>query len=261
MIRLRDKEQATTWRLSVVLLAAALVAACGGGTAIAAAKPSVPPGPVTKYRNMLAGQTAGAPIDLIQSILYFSPGAASVVHVHKSSNLATVLQGQVTVKMPLGDKTAWAGDALVEPLNQTVQAVNTGSGEAMVLVAFPVPHGGKATAPLAGQPAPATPNKTLYTFTLDSPSITGGYSLVQQVLDFAPGAQTPKHRHGGPGVITVIQGQVTLNRDGVEKTYQAGDSFSETPGQTLQAYNRSTTELIVAATYLLPDGGQLTTNL
>ena len=64
MIRLRDKEQATTWRLSVVLLAAALVAACGGGTAIAAAKPSVPPGPVTKYRNMLAGQTAGAPIDL-----------------------------------------------------------------------------------------------------------------------------------------------------------------------------------------------------
>ena len=62
-------------------------------------------------------------------------------------------------------------------------------------------------------------------------------------------------------MITVIQGQVTLNRDGVEKTYQAGDSFSETPGQTLQAYNRSTTELIVAATYLLPDGGQLTTNL
>jgi len=206
MIRLRDKEQATTWRLSVVLLAAALVAACGGGTAIAAAKPSLPPGPVTKYRNMLAGQTAGAPIDLIQSILYFSPGAASVVHVHKSSNLATVLQGQVTVKMPSGDKAASAGDALVEPLNQTVQAVNTGSGEAMVLVAFPVPHGGKATAPVAGQAAPATPNKTLYTYTFDLPSITGGYSLVQQVLDFrtrCPNAEAPPRRarrnHGDPG--------------------------------------------------------------
>jgi quercetin dioxygenase-like cupin family protein len=130
-----------------------------------------------------------------------------------------------------------------------------------VLVAFPVPHGGKATAPVAGQPAPTILNKTLYSFTLDSPSVSGGYSLVQQVLTFAPGSQTPKHRHGGPGVITVLQGQVTLNRDGVEKTYTAGESFTETPGQKLQAFNRGSTELMVVATYLLPDGAQLTTNL
>jgi quercetin dioxygenase-like cupin family protein len=62
-------------------------------------------------------------------------------------------------------------------------------------------------------------------------------------------------------VITVLQGQVTLNRDGTEMTYNVGESFSETPGQTLQAFNRGSTELIVAATYLLPDGAQLTTNV
>jgi quercetin dioxygenase-like cupin family protein len=61
-------------------------------------------------------------------------------------------------------------------------------------------------------------------------------------------------------VITVIQGQVTLNSDGAEKTYNVGDSFTETLGQTLQAFNRGSTELIVVATYLLPDGA-LTTNL
>jgi len=128
-------------------------------------------------------------------------------------------------------------------------------------VAFPVPHGGKPTAPVAGKPAPARPNKTLYSFTLVSPGISGGYnSLVQQVLDFAPGSQTLKHHHGGPGVVTVIQGQVALNANGVEKTYNLGDSFTETPGQTLQAFNRGSTELIVVATYLLPDGAQLTTN-
>jgi quercetin dioxygenase-like cupin family protein len=247
--------------LSVLFVAVALVAACGGGTSSAPAKPSPPPGPVTKYRNVLPGQVASAPIDLIQSILDFAPGAASVVHTHTSSNLATVLQGQVTVKMASGDKQASAGEALIEPLNQRVQAFNLGSGEAMVAVAFPVLHGAKPTAPVAGQPAPATPNKTLYTFTLASPNISGGYSLVQQVLDFAPGAQTPKHRDGGPGVITVIQGQVTLSTDGVEKTYNVGDSFSETPGQTLQAFNRGSTELIVVATFVLPDGAQLTTNL
>jgi quercetin dioxygenase-like cupin family protein len=248
-------------RFTVLLVAAALMAACGGGTAAVAAKPSTPPGPVTKYRNALPGQTASAPIDLIQSIIDFGPGAASVVHVHKSPNLATVLQGQVTIRMASGDKRASAGETLIEPLNQPVQALNSGSGEAMVAVAFLVPHGTKPTSPVAGQPTPATPNKTLYTFTLDSPSISGGYSLVQQVLDFAPGSQTLKHRHGGPGVITVLQGQVTLNSDGAEKTYGVGESFIENPGQTLQAFNRGNTELIVVATFVLPDGAQLTTNI
>jgi hypothetical protein len=40
-----------------------------------------------------------------------------------------------------------------------------------------------------------------------------------------------------------------------------GDSFTETPGQILQAFNRGSTQLIVAGTYLLADGAQLTTNL
>jgi quercetin dioxygenase-like cupin family protein len=248
-------------RLTVLLVAAALMAACGAATATVAAKPPAPPGPVTKYRNVLPGQTAAAPIDLIQSVLYFAPGAASAVHTHTSANVGTVLQGQVTVKMASGDKQASAGEMLIEPLNQRVQAFNLGSGEAMVAVAFPVLHGAKPTSSVAGQPAPATPNKTLYTFTLASPAISGGYSMVQQVLDFAPGAQTLKHRHGGPGVITVLQGRVTLNTDGVEKTYSVGESFPETPGQTLQAFNHGTTELIIVATYLLPDGAQLTTNL
>lgn len=248
-------------RLTLVFVAAALLAACGSGAASTAARPSTPPGPVTKYRNMLPGQTAAAPIDLIQTILDFGPGAASVVHKHMSANLATVLEGQITVKTPTGDKQASVGEALVEPLDQPVQAINTGSGEAMVAAAFPVLHGTKATAPIAGQPAPVTPNKTLYTFTLASAGISGGYSVIQQVLDFAPGAQTLKHRHGGPGVITVIQGQATLNRDGIETGYNVGDSFAELPGQTLQAFNHGSTDLIVVATYLLPDGAQLTTNV
>ncbi len=244
-----------------LLVATALVAACGGAVANAPAKPSTPPGPVVKYKSTLPGQTAASQIDLVQSILYFAPGAASTVHKHPTAFLATVMQGQITLKTPTGDKVSSAGEVIQEPLNQPVQAVNMGSVDAMTVVAYPVPHGAKATLPVAGSPAPAIPNKTLYTFTLDSQNLSGGYSVVQQILVFAPGSQTPKHRHGGPGLITVLQGEVTLNLDGIEKTYKVGDSFAETPGQTMQAFNRGTSELVVAGSYLLPDGAQLTTNL
>ena len=245
----------------VLLVAVALIAACGGGTAGTQSTPSTPPGPVAKYRNSLPGLNSTGKTDLIQNVIDFAPGAASVVHTHSSPNLATVLQGQITVKIPAGDKQASAGEMLVEPINQPLQAVNAGSGEAMVVVAFTVPHGGKPTLPVAGRPAPASLNKTLYSFTLDSPGVSGPYSLVQQVLDFAPGSQTTKQRVGGPGVITVLQGQVVVNTDGVESTFKAGESFTEMPGQTLQVLNQGSSDLVLAATFALPDGVQLTTNI
>jgi len=255
-----QEESMKSVSLPALLIAAALMAACGGAAVNVAAKPT-PPAPVTKYKNTLSGQTATGAIDLIQSVLYFAPGGASAVHKHPTSFLATVLEGQITLKTPAGDQVSSPGDVIREPLNQPVQAVNMGSIDAMTVVAYPVAHGAKPTVAVAGAAAPAIPNKTIYGFTLDSPSINGAYSLVQQVLVFAPGSQTAKHHHGGPGVITVVQGEVTLNRDGTEQTYKMGDSFTETPGQTLQAFNRGTSQLTVVATYLLPDGAQLTTNV
>lgn len=248
--------------LVVLLIGFALAVACGSGAASApAANKSIPPGPVTKYRNTLSGLNASGQIDLIQNVIDFAPGAESVVHLHNSPNLATVIQGQITVKLPTGDKAAALGQMLVEPINEPLQAVNSGSGEATVLVAFVVPHGGKPTAAVAGRTAPALLNKTLFSFTLSTPSVTGAYSLVQQVLDFAPGSQTPQHRHGGPGLVTVLQGQITFSRDGLVRTFSAGDSFVELPGETLQASNRGASDVVVAATFLLPDGAQLTTNV
>lgn len=247
--------------LSVLLAAVALAAACGGGTPSPVAKPSAPLAPVVKYRNTLPGLMVTGTIDLVQAVLEFAPGAATSVHMHNSPNLATVLQGQLTAHTPAGDKQAGPGDNIVEPINQPVQAVNSGSGEAMLAAAYPVAHGSKPSSPVAGQAAPATLNKTLYIYTLDSPSITGGCDLIQLVLDFASGAQTAKHRHGGPGVLTVLQGTFTLDVDGVEKTYNAGDSFVEMPGQVLHGFNRGSTDLVVVASYMVPQGVQLTTNV
>jgi quercetin dioxygenase-like cupin family protein len=247
--------------LTVLVTTVALVAVCAACGSTTPVKSASPGGPVTKYRNTLPGLNAAATVDLIQNVIDFAPGAESAVHMHSSPNIGTVLAGQITVQMAAGERQAGVGQMLVEPVNLPLQAINNGSKEALVMVAFVVPHGGKPTVPVAGQPAPAIPSRTLDSFTLSSPAVSGGYSLVQQVLDFAPGSETPKHQHGGPGVVTVLRGSIVMSMDGVETTYGAGQSFVEMPGHTLQVFNRTTTDLLVAATFMLPDGAQLTTNV
>jgi hypothetical protein len=40
-----------------------------------------------------------------------------------------------------------------------------------------------------------------------------------------------------------------------------GESFTESPGQALQAFKQQGTDLIVVPSFLLPDGAERTTNL
>jgi quercetin dioxygenase-like cupin family protein len=81
---------------------------------------------------------------------------------------------------------------------------------------------------------------------------TARFQLVQSLLHFDPGAATPFHQHPGQVVVTVLEGENTFIRNGVEQVYKAGDSFVEVPGEILQARNAGTTRMSVMATYLQP---------
>ena len=258
----RSRLVSMVWMALPSIVSMALLAACGGGTAAGpASSPSAKPAPVTVFKNTLPGQNASAPFDLIQMVLEFAPGAATAKHIHPTPNVATVLEGAITVKLPDGDKTAQAGQTIVEPLNVPCLAMNAGSARALMLATYPVAPGGSPSKSVAGEPAPAVPNKTLYRHVLQSAALVGPYSVVQTELQLAPGAQTPRHKHGGPGIVTVLDGQLTLLTGNEEKTYSAGDSFVETPDQTLQAINRGSVPAMLAASFLLPDGAVLTTNV
>jgi quercetin dioxygenase-like cupin family protein len=78
------------------------------------------------------------------------------------------------------------------------------------------------------------------------------FQLVQSLLHFDPGAATPFHRHPGQVVVTVIEGENTFIRDGAEQVYKTGDSFTEVPGELLQARNAGATRMSVMASYLQP---------
>jgi quercetin dioxygenase-like cupin family protein len=78
------------------------------------------------------------------------------------------------------------------------------------------------------------------------------FNIAQNVLNFDTGAATPFHRHPGQVLVTMLEGELTFNSNGVEKIYTAGDSFIELPGELGQARNNSTAHVSVMATFVLP---------
>ncbi len=84
--------------------------------------------------------------------------------------------------------------------------------------------------------------------------------MINLVLDFAPGAWTPVHTHGGQGIVTVLEGELTHRpQGGAEQRLVPGESFIETPGHAHAAGNDTDANTRVLFTILLPKGAELTT--
>jgi LPXTG-motif cell wall-anchored protein len=79
------------------------------------------------------------------------------------------------------------------------------------------------------------------------------------LLDFAPGAWTPLHTHGGMAVVRVLEGEMTRRRGGVEDKFKAGEGWIETSGDVHAAGNSTGTPARVLVTFLLSKGAPLTT--
>lgn len=101
---------------------------------------------------------------------------------------------------------------------------------------------------------------TVVRATLEDQTLAEPFDLVQLVLDFAPGAWTPMHTHGGRGIVTVIEGEMTVRmEDGTETTYQVGEMWVEEPGEHAEVGNAGEAPARVVVAFLLPEGAELTT--
>jgi quercetin dioxygenase-like cupin family protein len=80
----------------------------------------------------------------------------------------------------------------------------------------------------------------------------------QSMILFTPGAEAALHRHGGPGYITILGGELTLFEDGVENRYVAGDSLVEVPESLYKGGNYTETGMTLMVTYLVPNGEEVT---
>jgi quercetin dioxygenase-like cupin family protein len=113
------------------------------------------------------------------------------------------------------------------------------------------------TAATAQTATPAPVNIVLQSFPIAVAA--GDYELINQVLDLPAGSGVPNHMHGGPVVVTVITGEVTLIEAGSERVVKSGESWTESVGYVHAITNRGTSTARVVASYLIPKGAARTT--
>lgn len=111
------------------------------------------------------------------------------------------------------------------------------------------------TAGQATLPGPATISQAAFPVTVSG----SAYELINLVLEFTPGSGVPKHFHGGPVLVTVLSGEITLLESGRERVIKAGESWREQPGEVHAVINRSSRPTRVTVSILLPKGAAATT--
>jgi len=221
-----------------------------------------PPGPTLVYQTRMTVTSAPAAFDLAHLVLDFAPGSATPLHTHGGQGIVTVLAGEVTHRPEGGEeRVVRAGESFEELPGRPHIAANTTDAPARVIFAVLLPPGASLTTGVGDVSEQAAPQPQLVSRTgLTASDPPAQFDVVNLVLDFAPGAWTPLHSHGGQGLVTVVEGEVTHRLEGgEERVVRAGESFEELPGRRHNAGNASGAPARVVFTIMLPPGAEVTT--
>ena len=222
-----------------------------------AALGQAPPAPVVRHQFRFDGAALAGPYDLVQQTLHFAPGAATPWHTHPGQVLVTVVEGELTFRTRDAEKVYKTGESFGEIVNHVQQAQNTTSANTVVVVSFVLPDGAPLSVAEPGDTTPLPRPAVGWQGRTDALPPPTPYEVVQWVLDFAPGAMTPRHTHAGQLFVTVLEGEVTFNVNNADTVYKAGQSFVELPNEVAQARNATGARTSVLVTALLPKGAPL----
>jgi quercetin dioxygenase-like cupin family protein len=130
---------------------------------------------------------------------------------------------------------------------------------ALAVAAMLLPPGGSAVT-LAATPVLAQPSASFEAwFDVEQPP-TAPFEAVQMIVDFPSGARVGRHTHGGPGYITMLEGELTMSiGDTPVRAYRTDESFVEPFKLVAEGANLSAAPSSVLVTYLLPVGAPVTT--
>ena len=121
-----------------------------------------PPGPTTlvNVRHDPRDVPTGS-LDVFQRVVAFEPGQAMSVHSHPGPLFATVVEGEIEMRLPEGVRTFRAGDTWIEPVNVAHTGSNIGGTRAVAIFVALLPRGATMTIPAqsaTGSAAPAAPS-------------------------------------------------------------------------------------------------------
>jgi LPXTG-motif cell wall-anchored protein len=213
--------------------------------------------PSVRQKSTFEVANPPAQFDAVQLVVEFAPGAWMPVHSHGGQGFATVIEGAVTIRTQGAEKTYKAGETFVETPDVALEAGNPTAEKASMVITFLLPKGAQLTTNRQTGVPQLTPT-TKYNTKFEVPAPPAQFDLVRLVQDFAPGAWTPLHSHGGQGLVTVLDGMLTVRTQGVEKSYKAGETFVETPNVVMEAGNTGSEQASMVVTFLLPKGAELT---
>lgn len=201
-------------------------------------------------------------MEVVQLVLDFAPGAFTPAHTHGGLGFVSVISGEITVRETGKTESFKAGQSWAEKPGIYAEVGNAGTTPARVLVTFLLPKGAALTMTQQGganqqlPPGPTTVSRSSFEIN----SVPAQYDLHQLILDFAPGAFTPEHTHGGPGFVTVLAGQMVVRDRNGERTFKTGETWREAPGDYAVVGNPHSAPAQVAVSFLVPKGTALTTN-
>jgi LPXTG-motif cell wall-anchored protein len=224
-----------------------------------------PPGPTNPFHSEFDVPKPPAQFDEILVLGEIAPGTTSPRHTTGGDQYITVIAGELTRRAFDATPTAQtykAGDTLVEHAGDVQEVANVGAVPARWLATILVPEGAPLTtdqqtgATSQQLPSGLTVVHQARTTVEQSPA---QFKVIQDELDFAPGAWVPRHTHGGQVFGLVLEGQFTDQRQEGEKTYKTGDSFSEPVNTPHAIGNAGTVNASFFGTILLPPSGAIIT--
>jgi quercetin dioxygenase-like cupin family protein len=248
--------------LTGLILGAALaagiaqVAFVGGGSGSPAQPASAAGSPQILYESTfpmpatLPAPPAGIN-QLYHYVVEFVPGAQTPTHSHPAGCVATVVEGQVTNHFPTSATVAGPGKNLVTPGGMLGRHSNDSSSNRAIYFAscYAGADGAFATVD-ASAPAPPIGPNVLFASGMSLAGVPAQYSVVQRVIDFSSGASGDL-KSIGAGMVTVLEGQLTVTTGGAQKKLGVGETYVSQPGEVNAALNSGTGLTRVVATYVV----------
>jgi len=86
-----------------------------------------------------------------------------------------------------------------------------------------------------------------------------GREAVTAKAELPAGVSSGRHTHPGEEIGYVLEGTLTIERDGQSKTVKAGEAFAIPAGQVHNAINAGTAQATIVSTYIVEKGKPLAT--